>query len=266
MTLHTISRTLRGSLCLVALLAFSFTQSTTSAGTFHWGDFAGTDVQFLNVTENNAEPVSLFAPMPGVGGPFAIGNSLHLDPQNFSSLSSNNSANLLDSTLSTIIMSGPGSWLNSIHINELGDYSLGGLIGGQANAGVGAAFFWKILEIDNAPVNLPTQATNMIFSTGAGANGGQYSRPADDGITVIWNGVSNIDLGGYLNSLNLAGNVTKVSLRFENTLQTSADDVSDAFIKKKSIDIHVDTMVPEPTTALLLGLGIALVPCYRRRS
>jgi len=123
-----------------------------------------------------------------------------------------------------------------------------------------------VLEIDNAAVSLATQATNLMLSTGGGPNGGMYARPADDGTAVIWNGVASIDLGSYLDSLQIAGSVTKVRLTFDNTLQTAADDVSTAFIKKKSIDIDVNTMIPEPTTALLLGLGLVIMPNGRRRS
>jgi len=244
--------------------------SPASAGTFSWGDIAGTDVQFLDVKENNGEVSSLFAPMPGSGGPIIIGNSLHLDPQNFQSQSQNNSADLIDSTLSTVIRANPLKGLNSVSISELGDYSLGGLIGGQASAQVGAAFFWTVLEIDGTAVNLASQATNLILGTGAGPNGGQYARPGDDGTAVIWNGVANIDLAGYLSSLQLDGSVTALRLTFDNTLQTAADDVSTAFIKKKSIDIDVETgdapghNVPEPSSLALVALaGLAVLP--RRR-
>jgi len=262
-----MNQVIRFGTCVAMLAVMAFAPMTATAGMFSWGDIAGTDVMFLNVSESNAETTTLFAPMPGTGGPIVAGNSLHLDPQNFSSQSQNNSADLIDSTLSTVIMAGPGSVLNSVSISELGDYSLGGLVGGQASAEVGAAFFWTVLEVDNMAVSMATQATNLILGTGAGPNGGQYDRPADDGTAVIWNGVANIDLAGFLASQQVSGAVTKLRLVFDNTLQTSADDVSSAFIKKKSVDIIVDAdpMVPEPSTALLLGLGLALAPGLRRR-
>lgn len=250
---------------IAALVSAVVFQTATHAGTFHWGDFAGPDVMFLDVTENNDETTSLFAPEPGMGGPVLLGNSLHLDPQGFSSQSSNNSADLIDSTLSTIIMAAPGASLNDITITEFGDYSLGGLVGSQATAQVGAAFFWTVLEVDNIPVSLSTQATNLILGTGAGPNGGVYNRPGDDGTAVIWNGVAQVNLGGYLASEMIDGAVTKLRLTFDNTLQTSAESGSNAFIKKKSIDIDVNPTIPEPTTVLLLGISLALVPCCRRR-
>jgi len=254
-----------GRVALVALVALGLSQTTAIAGTFHWGDIAGDDVVFVDVTENNNLANSVFAPMPGTGGPIGVGNSLHLDPQGFASQSANNSADVIDSTLSTTIMAAPGATIDDITITELGDYSLSGLAGGQASAEVGAAFFWTVLEVDNVAVSLPVQATNLILGSGSGPNGGIYSRPLDDGAAVIWNGAASIDVTGYLSGQQIDGSATKVRLTFDNTLLTAADDVSTAFIKKKSIDIDINTTVPEPTTALLMGLALAIATCAGRR-
>ena len=70
---------------LVALVVMSLASSIADAVTFHRGNIPGNDVMFMNVTENNSELSSLFAPMPGTGGLIASGNSLQLDPQNFAS-------------------------------------------------------------------------------------------------------------------------------------------------------------------------------------
>lgn len=235
------------------------------AGTFNWGDFAGNNVMFLNVTENNDETTSLFAPEPGMGGPTVSGDVLHFDPVGFSSQSQNNSADITDSTLTTVIMANPGASIDVLKVNELGDYSLGGLTGGEANAQVGAAFFWTVLEVNNAPVSLATVTANLTVGSGAGPQGGMYSRPTHDGVTSIWQGSAMVDLNSYLATEGISGQVTKVRLRFDNALQTSADNVSTAFIKKKSVDIEVNGRVPEPGTALLLSLVLATVPTLRRR-
>ncbi len=247
------------------------------AGTFQWGDIVGTDVTYRDVTEDNDDASSHFAPMPGTGGPIARGNSLSLSPRGFSSKSANFSADSIDSTLITEIRANQNLQLGVIKLNMLGDYALGGLIGGQAHADNGGAIFWTILEIDNVPVSLASQATNVIYGTGAGANGGQYARPGDNGAGVIWNSIATIDLTGFLNSLGISGGVTALSLTFDHTLQTSADSVSTAFIKTKVIRLDVEvqglgtlsgnlvdgnsgassnsSQIPEPGTALLLIAG-----------
>ena len=100
------------------------------------------------------------------------GDSLLLSPQGFASQAANNSSELIDSTLSTIIRTDFAVSLEKIEIIESGEYSLGGVIGGQAGAVIGGSFFWTILEIDNAPVSLPPQTTNLVSGMGAGTNGG----------------------------------------------------------------------------------------------
>lgn len=258
------SITARLALTLVVLVALSIV-SPVEAGTFSWGDFSGNSVMFLDVTENNDEATSLFAPEPGMGGPSVSGDLLHLDPVGFSSQSQNNSADFIDSTLSTVIMANPGGAIDLLKVTELGDYSLGGLSGGEANAQVGAAFFWTVLEVDNAPVSLATMTANLTVNSGSGANGGMYSRPTHDGVASIWQGTAMVDLNAYLASESLTGSVTKVRLRFDNSLQTSADNVSTAFIKKKSVDIEVNGRVPEPGTILLMSLAAVTLPAVRRR-
>ena len=81
-----------------------------------------------------------------------------------------------------------------------------------------------------------------------------------------WTGNVVLDVAAYLMSQNITGDATAVTLVFDNTLQTAADQFSNAFIKKKGIDITVngDPTIPEPTTAALLALG-ALACGVRRR-
>ncbi len=257
--------------------------SPVQAGTFEWGDLAGDDVAFFEVTEFSDEASPLYAPMPGTGGPMIRGNSLFLTPRGFGSQSGNNSVDTTDSTLTTTITAFPTLSLDKIEINELGDYTLGGLVGGQANAAIGGSFFWVILEIDSVPVSLTPQATNLTLATGSGANGGRYDRPGDDEASMIWSGSATIDLAGYLTSQQISGAVTSLSLIFDNTLQTSADNASTAFIKTKLITIETvmsaaavtsssvgaasstSTTVPEPGAIQLLLLAMASLGFYRRK-
>lgn len=248
-------------LSIAAIVALICVSQTSSAGTFSWGDLddPNGDVMYLDVTETNMYSDALFAPNPGSGSPTVVGNQILFDPQNFlAERPAGGGADLTDSTLTTVIMAKPNQSISSIFIEEFGDYTLGGL--GAAEVSVGAAFFWTILEIDNVPVNIPTQTDNMTFTTGAGPFGGEYASPGDDGTAVIWEGDAFIDVADYLASNNIEGFATKVRLRFDNTLTAAADQLSNAFIKKKEIGgviITVETnVIPEPSSAVIASLAV----------
>lgn len=253
---------------LVLLAAGSF--QTANAGMFSWGDIfdpAG-DVMFLDVTEDNAIATSLYAPEPGTGSPTALLNSIMLDPQGFQSQSSGGGSDSLASTITTTIMANPGQVINNINLQEIGDYSLGGTTGGVAAASVDAEFSWTILEIDNLPNVQPTQMQNLLVTTGSGPNGGAYARPGDDGTAVVWEGTVFIDLDAYLQSQNIAGSVTKVELSLVNTLDTSSDASSNAFIKKKEIGgaVMLSVNIPEPASVALAALALGGLLVGRRFS
>ena len=107
----------------------------------------------------------------------------------------------------------------------------------------------------------------MQMTTGAGVNGGEYSRPGDDGTAILWNGSVFIDLDAFLASNNVNGRVTKARLKWDNTLTAAADSVSSAFIKKKTVNgVVVTPNIPEPTTCLLAMAGLMACAAVRRRS
>lgn len=245
---------MKALLCSCAALLLA--ASAAPAATMNWGDKmdpAG-DVMFLQVEEDSGagNPI-LF------GDPTAVGNQLVYNPTGFQSQSSGGGADLIDSTATTTIMANPGKVINNLLFSEFGDYTLSGLSGGQAQATVGAAFFYTVLEVDGSPVMLTTETASLQVTTGSSANGGEYNRPTDDGTAVPWTGSVLIDLDAYLASQSIQGSATKVRLRFDNTLSTAADSVSNAFIKKKEVGgVIITSNIPEPTTAVLVLLaGVA---------
>jgi hypothetical protein len=236
------------------------------AATQNWGDFIGDTVMYLSVTELNNEPNLLFS-MPSV-----VGDTLEFDPVNFfSEVDPGPGVNITDSELSTIIMAKPGFFVENLAISEAGDYSLIGLPGALAEANVGAAFFFSVLEVGGTAVaNGPAGVVSMQFTTGGGPNGGEFSLPGDAGAAVPWQGSAFIDIAAAMAASPYAGqNATKVRLTFDNSLSTIADANASAFIKKKVIGgLTIRTNVPEPGSvllALLAGVPLALVAVRRQK-
>jgi hypothetical protein len=240
-----------------------FTAAMAQAALVNWGDVSDPagNVIFRQVTENNSLSSTVFAPQ--ATGPTATGDSLMFSPVNFQSQSSSNSAAAIDSTIRTTIEARPGQSINSISVFEFGDYSLGGLVGGQANASVGAAFFWRVVELSGLPVSLPLQTATLNVT-----GGGFYARPSGDGTARPWTGSVLLDVASYLASLDTSRVATKIELTFDNTLQTAADQVSTSFIKKKEVEITVDNgtpEIPEPAAAGLLALALGSMAAMRYR-
>lgn len=251
---------------LAAVVAIGASAPISKAATFFWGDVvdpAG-DVMFLDVEETNAYATSLFAPEPGTGGPEALGNAIRFDPQGFQAQASGGGSETTVSTVEMVLMAQPGKTIENLLIQELGDYTLAGLPGGVASVSVGATFEWTILEVNGAPVTLPTQTDSLQVTSGAGPNGGSLSRPGDDATAAPWSGSVLLDFQSYMTGASLAGAATKVRVAFSNELVATSDAVSNAFIKKKEIGgFAVTANVPEPGSLCLLA-SIGLLGVRRR--
>jgi len=254
--------------CLpVSLMVCALATSSAPAASMNWGDFVGDTVIFFDVTETNGEPALLFS-MPSIAG-----DTLEVDPVNFfSEVDPGPGSDVTDSTLTTVVKALPGNRIDNLMVSEAGDFTLIGAPGSLATASVAAAFFFEVLEVDGVPVgDGPSGTINMVFSTGGGPNGGEYSLPGDGGTTVPWEGTAFIDVAAAMAASQYAGqNATLVSLSFDNTLSTTADANSSAFIKKKLIGgLTIETNIPEPSTiavALLCGLPLGMVALRRRRA
>lgn len=238
------------------------------AGTFNWGDISDPvgDVMYLDIEENNAYATSLFSPEPGTGSPAAVGNAIRFDPQGFAAAASGGGSETTTSTIDMLLMARPGKTVNNLMIRELGDYTLAGLSDGVASASVGATFSWTILEVNNTPVVIPTQVEALQVTAGGGVNGGAFMRPANDGTAVPWDGAVLLDFDAYLMANSIAGSATKVLVEFQNVLEATSDNVSNAFIKKKEIGgFAISANVPEPASLLSLALALAVAGISRRR-
>jgi hypothetical protein len=85
---------------------------------------------------------------------------------------------------------------------------------------------------------------------------------ADEGFSIatIWNGGIDFDVTLALRSVGINfGTATEVYVSMDNTLVTTSEAGTQAFIKKKTIDGVGITVIPEPATICLFSLGVLLL-------
>lgn len=229
-----------------------------------YGDFVGSTVTFEGVQDQNA----LF------GAPVVSGDTLDFNPNTFEAqcptAGCTGGSLLVDDTLTFTIQANAGQFIDDIMLSEAGDTTLATFIPNDlAVSSVSAAVFIDILEIDGVSVNNINANDTMVFT-----NGGSWTREyGTDGVGTTaeaWTGALDIDLDAIIAAAGQTGQATRVTLNIDNTLTVFAGDglggtgAAQAFIEKKDFDGLAVTVVPEPGTALLMGLGLAGLAAIRR--
>ncbi|HUV39756.1 MAG TPA: PEP-CTERM sorting domain-containing protein [Planctomycetota bacterium] len=224
--------------------------SASFAGSITYGDFVGANVLYSSVVEESTTD-----PVPLYGAPIVSLNALVFSPTSFGSSSSNGGSDITDSQLTMTITAKQGSCIDIIRVTEEGDYTLVGTGTSATSANVGASVFVTVLEINGSAITPFVISDNLIFTP----SGGTYNL-ADDGpgIAIKWQGV--LELTNLLAGRGYEGCATKVNFTMNNTLSTSSEEGTSAFIKKKSTII--DT--PEPMTMLLVAFGAGVAVLRRR--
>jgi hypothetical protein len=243
--LSTTTKSVKLFTCLaIAALAFN---AAARGASINYGDFNLPGIMFQQVTESSGtDPVPLYGPP----SPFPIG--LDFDPMNFTSTSTGGLADITDGQLNFTIMSQPGGPpINFVSLFEAGDYSLAGLGGNAATAVfAGAIIRATIIGVNGlpvAPISVPP--VNASFSDGLPPN--EIAAPWSLGVTT-----------NVAAALGPGQNATKVEIVINNSLVTTSQANTLAFIAKK--EFRIDTNIPEPSTMLFSMIASVGAFAFRR--
>ncbi|MBY0399773.1 PEP-CTERM sorting domain-containing protein [Myxococcota bacterium] len=245
-----------GALALVFSVVIAGSASVSSAASY--GNFTsptGT-VSFLNVADVNG----LF------GAPTVSGNSLDFSPSTFeaSCAASPGCPPTPASVSDTLVMdidAAAGQFIDTIVLSEAGDTTLASFLNAFAATTVSANVFIDVLEINGVTVNGLNENALMVFT-----RNGQYETNDEGTGTHIWTGLLSIDVNSVIAGDGGNGKATLVRISLSNTLTAFSAAGAAARIEKKDVDGLAITVIPEPGTALLLGLGLLGLASGRARS
>lgn len=240
------------SVAALALSSALLLSSTSHAALY--GNYGGSTVDFLNVRDQNG----LF------GAPTVSVDSLDFSPNAFEAIcpgapSCPPSPVQVDDTLTLTIDARNGSFIDDVLLTEAGDTALSSFLNAFAATSVTATVFVDIFEINGVAVNNINGNAQMVFT-----QNGQFESTDEGYGTHVWTGSLLIDLDQIIANAGGSGRATLVEINLNNTLVAFAADGATARIEKKDIDGLAITVVPEPGTALLMGLGLAGLAAIRR--
>lgn len=217
--------------------------SNSAAEAASYGSLSGDTIDFNNITDTTNSPGDPDGLFGGTMGPMVVGDQLLFFPTTFSSTSSNGVADTTTSTLQIQLVAQDGYFIESIRIEEFGDYSLTG----SGTDATQAQISGLLTVTPIGPGTIQTDFFSALYEL----------PPASSGlVTGVW-------------EIELDFPVSMAILSFNNNLQTSSESGTTSFIQKKVLDgpaigITVNP-VPVPGAIWLLASGFIGLAGFRRK-
>lgn len=234
---------------LMTAAALTAVAALPAQATIVYGDYEGDTIDFLDVSEDDK---ALF------GAPIVSGDTLVFTPLNFEALAASGDIDLVDGTLSTILMPADDSPLITLELFESGFFTLSGEGDEDTRVIAGLAVTINILEVDG---EVYTDNPSILNFSEILAD----FNLEDDGENLLtaWSGSVSIDIAEAAEQeLGITGDITKAAIVIDNQLIALSEDDSVAFIDKKAFEIGI--VVPEPASLALVGAGAIAIMGRRR--
>lgn len=242
----------------VLVLSGLLVSTPALAAPLNHGDFHGTSVSYMQVTEDALSPGDS---TPLFGAPTITGDSLDFDPVSFSASASG--AGGVDTTAGNVefdVLAKSGFSIDTLTFTEAGNTTLAGFGTDSTFTQVTATLVIDIEEVDGAPfTGGPINYTDALTFTPSGGDFGLATDGAGGpAFSQLWTGQANVNIGQILadNNVSSVNGATKVTVTLVNSLVALSEDGTQAFISKQDVDgnLTVTANVPEPGAFSLLAL------------
>lgn len=226
------------STCAVVVMLSVLACATNARAAIMYGDFDGTTVMYLDVTESSiTDPVALFGP------PNLAGDALQFMPDSFIAWSGEGGPDQTVGVLTAEIQAKEGQLISNVLVRELFSYEMTG----NSTSAVSIAGLLVLVDLTPGHGGTVYQVPLVVQGQSTPPWGGPDS--ATDLLATAFIDLSNIG-------------ATHVGLTFNDILQATSAEGTTSWIEKTDIELLVN--VPEPASLVLLVAGMVAISSRRR--